>query len=93
MKKVAKNEKSCFCIQGKETQKTKRRSLKKQQAVKKIQRSRTMKKNNQMFRFCLNCVRMSLIQKGQCFFCKGKFILKGIKDDLFIRKKEYEKTY
>lgn len=52
-----------------------------------------MKKNNQMFRFCLHCVRMSLIQKGECFFCKGKFILKTVKDDLFIRKKEYEKTH
>ncbi len=48
---------------------------------------------SQVFRFCCRCVRMSLIQDGKCLFCKGNFYLKGIKDDMQIRKKKYEKTH
>tara|TARA_R100000458_G_C8164403_1_gene167242 strand:+ start:340 stop:471 length:132 start_codon:yes stop_codon:yes gene_type:complete len=36
---------------------------------------------------------MSLIKNGQCFFCKGKFIVKSVKDDLLIRKQKVEETH
>jgi hypothetical protein len=46
-----------------------------------------------MFRFCCSCVRMSLIEKGSCYFCGGKFIIKLIRDDLHIKKSKREKAY
>ena len=52
-----------------------------------------MKKQSQIFRFCCHCVRMTLIENGSCFFCNGKFILKTVKDDLLIRKKQSEKAH
>ena len=52
-----------------------------------------VKKISQMFRFCCGCTRMSLIQKGKCYFCGSKFIVKALKDDLEIRKQSHEKTY
>ena len=48
---------------------------------------------SQIFRFCLRCCTISLIEKGQCFFCKGNFILSGLKDDMNIRKKKHEKAH
>ena len=44
---------------------------------------------DQMFRFCIRCVRMSLIdpEKG-CHFCGGKFIVASLKDDLKLKKKK-----
>jgi len=48
---------------------------------------------SQIFRFCIRCCRMSLIQDGECFFCKGKFVLSGLKDDSKIRKPKNEKTH
>lgn len=47
----------------------------------------------QMFRFCCGCSRVSLIQKGNCYFCDSKFILKGRTDDLHIRSQSNAKTY
>ena len=52
-----------------------------------------MKKETQMFRFCCSCARVSLIEKGKCFFCNGNFIYVGPKDDLYKRPRKYEKTY
>ena len=48
---------------------------------------------SQIFRFCCKCVRMSLIQNGECFFCKKKFYLKGLKDDMQIRNKRNAESY
>ena len=52
-----------------------------------------MKKKSQVFRFCCGCSRVSLIQKGSCYFCDSKFILKGRTDDLYIRPKNNAKTH
>ena len=41
---------------------------------------------SQVFRFCLRCVRVSLIKNGCCLFCKGDFIVKTAKDDILIKK-------
>lgn len=52
-----------------------------------------MKNKSQIFRFCCSCVRVSLIQKGKCYFCKGDFILSAPTDDLHKLPKRVEKTY
>jgi len=46
-----------------------------------------------VFRFCCGCGGVSLIEKGNCYFCGGKFIVKGLKDDLEIRKQYNAKTH
>ena len=44
--------------------------------------------DDQMFRFCCRCVRMSLITADDgCYFCGGKFIVASLKDDLKLMKK------
>ncbi len=48
---------------------------------------------SQVFRFCCRCVRMSLIQDGECYFCKKKFIISSLKDDLNIRKKKVAESH
>ena len=48
---------------------------------------------SQIFRFCCRCVQMSLIQDGECFICKGKFMVKSIKDDLLIRKQKHAEPH
>ena len=48
---------------------------------------------SQTFRFCCNCVRVALIQKGKCHFCNGDFILTTHTDNLYKvnrRAKAYE---
>tara|TARA_R100000656_G_C3949317_1_gene128140 strand:+ start:1245 stop:1409 length:165 start_codon:yes stop_codon:yes gene_type:complete len=54
-----------------------------------------MKKNNQMFRFCLRCVRVSLIYpENGCHFCGGKFIVSSLKDDLkLIKRKQLAESH
>ena len=52
-----------------------------------------MRKKKQIFRFCCGCSRVSLIQKGKCYFCDSKFILKTKTDDLYIRPKKYAETH
>ena len=52
-----------------------------------------MKKESQMFRFCCSCARVSLIQKGKCYFCNGDFIYSSPKDDLHKMPKRVEKAY
>ena len=48
----------------------------------------------QKFRFCLRCVRMSLITDSTCHFCDGKFVLTSPKDDMKLRKrKEVAESY
>lgn len=49
--------------------------------------------NSQMFRFCLSCVRMTLIKDHCCTFCKGKFILTSSTDDLKIMPRKLEKVH
>ena len=45
--------------------------------------------DDQMFRFCCRCVRMSLIDSDTgCYFCGGKFVLASLKDDLKLKKKK-----
>ena len=46
-----------------------------------------MKNKSQMFRFCLNCIRVSLIQEGKCYFCNGNFIVSCHSDYLHKIKK------
>ena len=49
---------------------------------------------SQVFRFCCRCVRVSLIKEGKCMFCNGNFYLKGINDDMHIRKnRKHEKAH
>ncbi len=50
-------------------------------------------KNKQIFRFCISCTMVSLIQKGRCFFCGGDFILSLPTDDLHKMPKKVEKTH
>ena len=53
-----------------------------------------MKKKGQVFRFCCGCSRMTLmLEYDGCYFCGGKFIVKGLKDDLEIRKQYNAKTH
>ena len=52
-----------------------------------------MKKESQMFRFCLRCTMVSLIEKGRCYFCNGDFILSSVKDDLHKLPKKHEKAH
>ena len=53
-----------------------------------------MNKESQMFRFCVRCVRMTLVKNKCCKFCKGKFLVASIKDDLDLRnKKQLEEAY
>ncbi len=51
------------------------------------------KKDSQIFRFCISCTRVSLIQKGKCYFCGGDFILSLPSDDLHKLPKRVEKTH
>ena len=51
------------------------------------------KKDSQIFRFCISCTMVSLIQKGRCFFCGGDFILSLPSDNLYKRPKKVEKAY
>ena len=47
----------------------------------------------QKFRFCCSCVRVTLMQKGKCYFCNGNFILTTNTDNLYKvnrRAKTYE---
>jgi len=45
--------------------------------------------DDQMFRFCCRCVRMSLIDSDTgCYFCGGKFVVSSLKDDLKLKKKK-----
>ena len=49
--------------------------------------------DNQVFRFCMRCVRMTLIKDCSCYFCKHKFILTSLKDDLkLMPRKKYEEA-
>jgi hypothetical protein len=50
-------------------------------------------KNKQIFRFCISCTMVSLIQKGKCYFCGGDFILFLPTDDLHKMPKRVEKTH
>ena len=50
-------------------------------------------KKSQIFRFCISCTMVSLIQKGRCFFCGGDFILSLPTDDLHKLPKRVEKTH
>ena len=50
-------------------------------------------KNKQIFRFCISCTMVSLIQKGKCYFCGGDFILSLPTDDLHKMPKRVEKTH
>jgi len=61
----------------------------------KTKKNTTEKTNtkSQVFRFCCGCGGVSLIEKGNCYFCGGKFIVKGLKDDLEIRKQYNAKTH
>jgi hypothetical protein len=52
-----------------------------------------MKKEKQIFRFCISCTRVSLIKKGKCCFCEGDFILSLPSDDLHKMPKRVEKAY
>ena len=52
-----------------------------------------MKKEEQIFRFCISCTRVSLIKKGKCFFCDGDFIWSLPSDDLHKMPKRVEKAY
>ena len=52
-----------------------------------------IQKNKQIFRFCISCTMVSLIQKGRCFFCGGDFILSLPTDDLHKMPKRVEKTH
>jgi hypothetical protein len=51
------------------------------------------KNKSQMFRFCLRCTMVSLIEKGRCYFCNGDFILSSVKDDLHKLPKKHEKAH
>lgn len=42
---------------------------------------------NQIFRFCCRCIRMTLMKNNVCFFCGGKFVLSGLKDNFGVNKK------
>ena len=48
---------------------------------------------SQMFRFCLRCVRMSLIEDGCYSFCNTDMIIKGENDKLKKREKENAEPY
>ena len=53
-----------------------------------------MNKESQMFRFCLRCVRMTLVKNNCCNFCKGKFLVTSHKDDLkLMPRKKLEEAY
>lgn len=49
----------------------------------------------QMFRFCLRCVRVCLIEKGKCHYCNGTFIISSLKDELYLinKKEKVEEAY
>ncbi len=48
--------------------------------------------NNQDFRFCCGCQRLSLINDGKCFFCQSTFIVHSAKGDFNNHKvKQYYK--
>ena len=49
--------------------------------------------SNQRFRFCCDCIRMSLIKNNVCFFCGGKFLFTSPTDDFRIRKKDNAESY
>ena len=51
------------------------------------------KKNKQIFRFCISCTMVSLIQKGKCYFCGGDFILSLPTDKLYKMPTRVEKTH
>ena len=45
--------------------------------------------DDQMFRFCCRCARVSLISPDTgCYFCGGKFVLASLKDDLKLKRKK-----
>ena len=46
---------------------------------------------NEVFRFCCSCTRVTLVQKGKCYFCNSKFIDFGVKDRLIDS--DYAETY
>ncbi len=49
---------------------------------------------SQLFRFCLSCARETLIKDDCCYFCKKKFILTALTDDLKIMpRKKYEEAH
>ncbi len=48
---------------------------------------------NQIFRFCCNCVSMSLIKNGKCYLCNERFYVKGNNDDMHIRRNKREKAH
>ena len=52
-----------------------------------------MNKKSQVFRFCCSCVRVSLIEKGKCYFCNGDFIGSLRTDDLYKMPKRVEKAH
>ena len=56
-----------------------------------IQKFTKLKYMNQVFRFCCSCTRLTLVQKGKCYFCNSKFIDFGVKDRLIDS--DYAETY
>ena len=48
---------------------------------------------NQRFRFCCDCIRMSLVKDNGCYFCGGKFIVTSATDDFRNRKKENAESH
>ena len=51
--------------------------------------------NEYIFRFCLRCVRVCPIEKGECHYCNGNFIVSSLKDDLHMinKKEKVEEAY
>tara|TARA_R100001594_G_scaffold140452_1_gene185574 strand:- start:252 stop:416 length:165 start_codon:yes stop_codon:yes gene_type:complete len=49
--------------------------------------------SNQRFRFCCDCIRMSLIKDDGCYFCGGKFLITTPTDDFRTRKKDNAESY
>ncbi len=51
------------------------------------------KKTSQIFRLCISCTMVSLIQKGKCYFCGGDFILSLPTDKLYKMPTRVEETH
>ena len=42
----------------------------------------------QAFRFCCSCVRMTLMERGRCYFCNGDFLITTSTEYTYKRKKK-----
>ncbi len=47
-----------------------------------------MKNKSQKFRFCCRCVRMTLMERGRCYFCNGDFLITTSTEYTYKRKKK-----